>query len=216
MQGITFLFQIFIISAALLLLAGQAFSEPSFELELKELKKPSIPVIKAKKKKASAQKKIKPRIKQVTPEVIKAEEVGKGSEPVIWISELTLKAGDGCQLAERMAVALAHSVPAETLLNGLDFKPVASVVYDGQGLLLVCGVPTAEVYTYNRLLAEHNVQMLNLTGTESVGQVARQVIDCLGLSFRLDFDEHSKEDELVYLFPADKERERPLRLTIQP
>jgi hypothetical protein len=215
MPGIAFLFKIFIISAALLLLAGSSFSEPGFELELKELKKPSIPVLKTRKN-ASAKKKIKPRIKQMEPEATKPEEIKKLTEPVMFISELTLKAADICQLAERMAVALAHSVPPETLLNGLNFKRLASVVYDEQGLLVTCGMPAAEAYTYNRLLAEHEVQMLNLNGTESAEQVASEIIDCLGLSFMLDSDEHSKKDELIYLFPAGKERERPLRLTIQP
>ncbi len=216
MPGIAFLFKIFIISAALLLLAGSSFSEPGFELELKELKKPSIPVLKTRKNNTSSRKKKKPRIKQMEPEVTKPEEIKKLTEPVMLVSELTLKAADICQLAERMAVALAHSVPPETLLNGLNFKPLASVVYDEQGLLVTCGMPAAEAYTYNRLLAEHEVQMLNLKGTESAEQVASEIIDCLGLSFMLDSDEHSKKDELIYLFPAGKERERPLRLTIQP
>jgi hypothetical protein len=198
-----------------LTLASQAWSAPGFELDLKELKKPSPPPVATKKKPATTVK------KKQTAHVTKANKpqpqtVPSGTLAPVEPSELTLKAGEACPLAERLAVAIARSVPAETLLNGLDLRPLAAVSYGNLSVLITCGIPLAEAYTYRRLLEEHAVQLVNFRGNEQAEQVAGTLIDALALSYRLETDESSPAADLVYYFPADQERERPFRLTLQP
>jgi len=131
-------------------------------------------------------------------------------------SELTLKIGEACPLAERIAVAVARSVPAATLLNGLDLPSVAAVTYGNLSVLITCRIPAAEAYTYSRLLGDHAVQLVNFRGNETAEQVASTLINAFALSFRLEADNFSPTGDLVYFFPADQERERPLQLTLQP
>jgi len=131
-------------------------------------------------------------------------------------SELSLKGGNACQLAEQMAVAVAHSVAAAPLLSGLDLKPVATVRHDHLTVLITCRISPAETYTFARLLEQRQIYLLNIEGNETTAQVARNVIDALALPYMQENNEYSKEGELIYLFPVDQERKRPLRLTLQP
>jgi len=202
-----------------LLVPIQVWAAPGFDLDLKELKKPSPPPAVAKKSKpvAAVKKKASTPTKRsgqpaqppVTPPV---EPAVASLSP----SELALKAGEPCLLAERIAVAVARSVPAATLLNGLELHPVAAVSYGEVSVLITCGISAAEAYTYGRLLEEHQVELVNIRGDETAGQTARKVIDALALPYQIETDSASKDGTLTYLMPASQERQRPLRLTLQP
>lgn len=203
---------------------AQLWATPGFELDLKELKSPSSPPPAATKKNTSGKtvtKKIQPARQptQVTkkPKTAPPQQVPPAA-PVLAVapSELALKGGDACQLAERMAVSVARSVPSETLLNGLDLKPVAAVRAAGLSALITCGIPPAEAYTFARLLEAHEIQLLNINGTETISQVGHSINDTLALSYLIEKDATDQGGELIYLYPADTERQRPLRLILQP
>lgn len=209
-------------SALLLFLTQISWAAPGFDLDLKELKKPSQPAApkktappkkrkseaKATTTKPSAVADSKPAIKH--PETALASSPPPASEP----SELILHRGDNpCQLAERIAVALARTVPTELLLNGLDLKPVATVNQGQLDLMVTCRIPDAEAYTYSRLLSAHLVELVNIRGDETAGQTAQKIIDALALPY---LQEPSNNGTLIYLFPADAQRQRPLRLSVQP
>lgn len=230
MQNITRLAVVMTFALSSLAFAFQTAASPGFDLDLKDLKKPSSPPAVAKKSTtATSQKKPSAAVRQVTatqppkrqtalkPKTAPAVTPAAATASVDPVpSELTLVGGDACRLAERMAVAVARSAPAEQLLFSLNLKPVAAVQYNNLSLLISCGISAAEAYTYGRLLEEHQVQLVNISGNESVGQVARSIIDALALSYQLTGDRSGSGTALVYLFPADNERKRPLRLIIQP
>ncbi|WP_277057120.1 hypothetical protein [Trichlorobacter lovleyi] len=203
-----------------LLVPIQAWAAPGFDLDLKELKKPSPPPSVARKSKpvAAAKKKASATTKRSVQPATTSPAAEPAVVPVALLSpsELTLKAGEPCLLAERIAVAVARSVPAATLLNGLELHPVAAVSYGEVSALITCGISAAEAYTYGRLLEEHQVELVNIRGDETAGQTARKVIDALALPYQIETDSASKDGALTYLMPASKERQRPLRLTLQP
>jgi hypothetical protein len=127
---------------------------------------------------------------------------------------LTLKVTAPCQLAEQLAVAVAHRVPEQELLYDLDLKPVAAVTFGGLRLLVVCNLAAAEAYTYRRLLADHGVELVTIASGTAASVVTAVIADALGISYQLQ--QEILNGELSYLFPAEFERKRPLKLTIQP
>lgn len=218
----------FLLCSALVLLAQTVCAAPGFDLDLKELKKPSIPLAIVKKKTVAVQNKKKAEkktVQQKKPAMAKplpAVAVEHNAvKPVVLAnteaSELALHlGGNACQLAEHVAIAVARAVPATSLLNGLSLQPVASVKYAELGLMVVCGISPAEAYTYSRLLEEHHVELVNITGSETAGQTAQKIIDALAISYRIETAAKPSDGTLTYLIPASQERQRPLRLTLHP
>ena len=217
---------LFLYLALVLFSSSAAWAAPGFDLDLKELKKPSQPAApkkaappkkrkseaRATTKKTSAVADSKPAVKQS--ETALAMLPQPASEP----SELILHRGDNpCQLAERIAVALARTVPTELLLHGLDLKPVATVNHGQLDLMVTCRLPDAEAYTYSRLLSAHLVELVNIRGDETAGQTAQKIIDALALSYQQEpAEQDSNGSTRIYLFPADAQRQRPLRLIVHP
>lgn len=212
-------------SVLILLLVQITWAAPGFDLDLKELKKPSQPAVpkkaappRKKKSEAKATPKKQPAVVDAKP--IKQPEIALTPllQPVPEQSELILHRGDNpCQLAERIAVALARTVPTELLLKGLDLKPVATVNHGQLDLIVTCGLQVAEAYTYSRLLEEHQVALVNIRGDETAGQTAEKIVDALALSYRQEHAEKEGDDSTrIYLFPTDAQRQRPLRLVVQP
>jgi hypothetical protein len=213
----------FLYLALVLFTTSAVWAAPGFDLDLKELKKPSQPTVpkktttkpRKKKNEAKSTPKKQPAIVETKP-AIKQPETAVQAVPEP--SELILHRGDNpCQLAERVAVALARTVPTDSLLNGLDLKPVATVNRGQLDLMVVCGLPDAEAYTYSRLLSEHQVELVNIRGDETAGQTAQKVIDALALSYQQEqLEKEADGSRRIYLFPADAQRQRPLRLVVQP
>jgi hypothetical protein len=219
---------LFLLCSALVLQLQIVWAAPDFDLNLKDLKKPSIPTTVTKKKTVVVHKKKKTESKttqqkkpaeaEPVPAVAvkhttTSPTVQKDTEP----SELTLhQGGNACQLAERVAVAVARTVPTSSLLNGLDLKPVAAVSYGELGLMIICGMSPAEAYTYSRLLEEHQVELVNIRGDETAEQTARMVFDALALPYQIESANKAHHDSLTYFIPASQEHQRPLRLTLQP
>lgn len=208
----------------LMSLSPQLWAAPGFELDLKELKRPSPPppvnvkkkVVVTEKKKQTAPTKKKVLVtKKKKPDLPKLAVIETSPQPLS-PSELALKGGNACQLAERIAIAVAQSIPVESALNGLNLKPVVAVKSGDLTALITCGISPAEAYTFARLLQEHQVYLLNIGENETTAEVARKVIDTLALSYIRENEEPARDGELVYFFPADHERQRPLRLSLLP
>lgn len=198
-------------------ISSHAQSSASFDLDLKELKKPAAPMVLKKKvpepafrKKTEAVAIKKPAAERKTP--LQQQRVVKPQVPAM--SELTLKGTDACPLAERLAVAVAYRVPEQELLYDLALKPVAAVTFGGLRLLVVCDLPAAEAYTYRRLLADHEVALVAIDAGTLARLVTAEIADALGMSYQVQ--EETPKGELSYLFPAEFERKRPLKLAILP
>lgn len=216
-----------VLAALLLAVPLQAWGAADFDLDLKELKRPVAPTPAKKHKPKTASKKksvpkqakstAKPPAETATPVTVATPATGPSVATVnLAPAELELTGTNACQLAERMAVAVARPVPAAELLHGLDLQPVAAVRYAGLEALVVCGLSQAEAYTYGRLLAEHEVELIAISAQEQPATVARAITDALALSYQMEEDHTSQSGAVVYLFPANQERQRPLRLSIHP
>ncbi len=216
-----------VLAALLLAVPLQAWGAADFDLDLKELKRPVAPspAKKHKAKTASKKKSVpkqakntsKPPAETAPLAAVAATPTGPGVAAAdIAPAELDLTGTDACQLAERLTVALGRPVPAAELLHGLNLQPVAAVRYAGLEALVICGLSPAEAYTYGRLLAEHEVELIAISPQEQPATVARAITDALALSYQVEKDHTPEGGALVYLFPANQERQRPLRLSIRP
>lgn len=224
MQNCNTVVRLAMVAWFLMATSPQLWAAPGFDLDLKELKKPSAPPP------AATKKAVKPAAKTRHHASAKKQNrtTGRKNSPVqkqaettvaalsVAPSELVLKGGDACQLAERMAVAVARSVPAESVLNGLELKPVVAVKSGDLTMLITCSLSPAEAYTFARLLETRQIYLLNIGEHETTAQVAQGIIDTLALSYIRENDTASPPGELSYLFPADQERQRPLKLTLLP
>lgn len=196
---------------------------PGFDLDLKELKKPSAVIVTPKKqtpvqkvsktaaitkitaKKAAAPAKtIQPPKKLVSPPApIQTPVPRQGIEQIVILDGAT-----ACRLALLLLKAVAEPVPPAEVLQGLSLPVAAAAHLQGATALLTCGLPTAEAYTFRRLLEVDGIQLINLTGDEQAIQVVQAVAQGLGLSYyRL-----LQETPLSYL--TNDHQGRPIRLVI--
>lgn len=222
MPPVTPLLRSFWLLFGMLAAAPSALATSGFELDLKELKRPGLPPSLQKKIPAAPDRKTPPAAAK-TPATVR-KPAGQVSDPLQPArtfqphdpSELTLKQGNPCRLAEQIAVAVAHAVPEHTLLFGLKLTPVAAVTFGGLQALVLCNLPEAEAYTYGRLLADHDIQLVNISADTDAAMIVARIADALGLTYRLEKEAAAPQAEQAVLFPAAFERKRPLRLTIQP
>lgn len=210
---------------AVLLLNSVCQAEPSFELPLKELKKPSLPPS-AKKSKAAARQtaktaetSAKPRkTASSTPQkavktAAAAPAVSAPAQPATpKIDEVTLKPGLACWFAGQTAGIVAAPVTAPELQKGFRLAPVAVAQHDEVTTLITCGLPDAEAYTIARLLAARNLQMLNINGTESSEQTVEKVLNSLGFSYQRE----QGEGAASFIVALDGTQEKLVRLVISP
>ena len=177
-------------------------AQSGFELNLKELKKPSATLLappKAKAKAASApQKKSRP-----APLVKKATAPPpKPAERVV-----LLDGASGCQVARMLLEAVAAPAKPADMLHGLALQVTAAGSYQGVTAVLVCDLPTAEAYTFGRLLEADGITLINVAGDEPAGVAIDAVAEAVGLSYRL-----LQDSPLSYL--ANDHQGRPVRLVI--
>lgn len=216
-----------------------AAGNSSFDLDLKELKRaaklPTTTVTGKGKQKTTAKqngkkpvagrmveeskkqqvKQLPPKVKtenQAKRDVTEEMEQSEGVTP----AELTLQRGDNpCQLAGHIAVAVGRSVPPAELLHGLPLEPVAAISNDDLKMLVVCRVEPARLYTFERLLQLHNLILVNIDDSETAEQVAEKIINQLGLCYRIEDDRPDKTEGRTWFLPENRQRIRPLRLTVR-
>lgn len=203
----------------LVLAATPTCTAAPFDLELHELNKPFTPQGEIRKKPVKApaaapRQRTKASKATALPKPAPKTPTVAAPPPV---AELSLKTDNSCRLAENMAAALGRAVPIESLLNGLNLHPVAAVQSENGGLLITCGLPTAEAYTYQRLLEEHNVRLMNVAETDAAGKVVQELVGHLGLACSQDTDGAATGGDLIYRCPATGALpQRPLLLILQP
>lgn len=191
---------------------------PGFELDLKELKKPSVP-----KKPTSAPKTQK---KPATATAVtkrpastkkSAQGVVSPTKPVVAAvspkpddatpQHVFLDGTSACPLARQLLEAVAEPVPAGELRELITLPVAAAGRYQGLTAVLVCGLPPAEVYTFRRLAMMHEAQLVNLTGDEQPAQVVQAIAQGLGLSYR-----QQQEHPLSYLINDAQGRQIRLKV----
>lgn len=205
-----------------LLLSGivQA-ADPSFELPLHELKKPSLPPSPPKAAAGGRKASKKPRkhrtetaaatagATEPAPAVAQAP-ASEETSPAV--EEVQLTAGLPCWFAGQVAGVLAAQAPADPLLRGFRLAPVALPRHEGATVVVTCGLPAAEAYTTARLLETRHLGLVNLTGDESAENVLEQVLGGLGFSYVVE----GAAGERRFLVSLQSEPETLLRLLIKP
>ena len=129
------------------------------------------------------------------------------------VREVQVHSATPCLLAREFADTLALSTPAITALMRAES---VSMVYNGQKLVVACGLTDAETYTAQRLLARHGAQLLLFEGDEPSRTVIEELADSLGIPFRLANGTSGDELPATYFFSAVDVSGRDIRLTILP
>ncbi|CAH2031759.1 hypothetical protein [Trichlorobacter ammonificans] len=210
-------------------------ADPSFELPLKELKKPSLPpsskktavgsgtksAAKSSEGARSGRKSRRHRTGKAEAMTAAAPDVptpAVASAPVpaadvtSTVEEVLLTPGLPCWFAGQVAGVLAAPAPAAPLLRGFKLAPVALPRHEGATVVITCGLPAAEAYTTARLLETRHLNLLNLEGNEAPERVLEQVLDSLGFSYVVE----GSAEERQYLVSLDNDPETLLRLVIKP
>lgn len=192
---------------------------PGFELDLKELKKPSSTLI-APKKQTAAPKKAQPqptvKVPARNPKTVHQAKQPPKTQPAPQVTTtphepveqvVLLDGATPCQLARLLLEAVAKPVPVAEALQGIAAPATAAGRHHGATAVLACGMPPAESYTFRRLLEADGIQLISLTGTEQPAQVVQAVALGLGLSYRQQHD-----SPLSYL--TNDHQGRPIRLMV--
>jgi len=210
--------------ASLMLLAvGASAAPPGFDLDLKELKKPPAVIVTHKKqapvqkaptkapaaartttkKTAAPTKTALPSKKLVSPPVPNQTPV----PPDVAEQIILLDGKTACRLAQLLLEAVAEPAPVAETLQGLPLSAASAARLQGATVLLTCGLPTAEAYTFGRLLEAERVTLINVAADQPLAVTVDQVAQALGLSYRL-----LQDNPLSYL--TSDQQGRPLRLVI--
>lgn len=198
---------VLLVLAALMTAQHAALAAPAgFELDLKELKKPSAALItppKAKAKTASApQKKARPT-RTAAPLIKKATAPpAKPAERVVLLDGAT-----GCHVARMLLEAVASPTTVTDRLQGLALQVTTAGSYQGVTAVLVCGLPTAESYTVGRLLEADGITLINVAADQPTEVAIDAVAEAVGLSYRL-----LQDTPLSYL--TNDHQGQPIRLVI--
>jgi len=205
-----------------LLTAGAIAAPPGFDLDLKELKKPPT-VIVTHKKQAPAQKapKASAAARTITKKTTAPTKTAQASKKLVSppvphqtpvppdVAEqiILLDGKTACRLAQLLLEAVAEPTPVAETLQGLPLTATSAARLQGATVVLTCGLPTAEAYTFRRLLEADGIQLINLAGDEQASQVVQTVALGLGLSYR-----QQQDNPLSYL--TNDSQSRPVRLII--
>lgn len=206
---------VLLVLAALLTAPHAALAAPAgFELDLKELKKPSSPLA-APPKRATAPKATKPHATAKAP-AKKARPAAKvaqrATQPALAPREtdelvVLLDGATPCQRARLLLDAVAKPLPVAEVLQGLAVPATAAGRHQGATVVLACDLPTAEAYTFGRLLEADGVTLINVAADASAELTVDLFAEALGLSYRL-----LQDNPLSYL--VNDQQGRPLRLVI--
>lgn len=215
---------ILLVLAALLTAPYAALAAPAgFELDLKELKKPSSKLI-APKKQAAAPKKAQPyptaktpaKKATSTPKTVRQAKQPVSTQPATQVTTtphepveqvVLLDGATACQLARLLLDAVAKPIPVAELLQGLAAPATAAGRHQGASAVLACDLPAAEAYTFGRLLEADGIKLINVTANQPTELTVDLVAQALGLSYRL-----LQDNPLSYL--TNDQQGRPLRLEI--
>jgi len=127
-------------------------------------------------------------------------------------SGITITAAPPCQLARDMVEKLGLQIPPPDRLKNLQ---TVSAAHAGRSVTVVCGLTLAERYTYERLLAHADLDILAFEGGESEERVVEKLATRLGLVFRKR-DPDAATLPLTYIFAPFGSWTTELALTIQP
>ena len=84
----------------------------------------------------------------------------------------------------------------------------------GLKVVIACGLSPDKIYTYERLLAQHEMQLLAFTGTESGSYVIRKLANRLSLAYRQPEPDAAGYQPSSYLFPAIGPNGQDILITI--
>ena len=227
---------------AMFLAATTAFAQPSFELDLSELKKPAPPAPqeKPKPKPRQAQTKVvqkpvqskqpsqvetKPAVKttqaQPKPATVKATPLPQPQPTAAPVSkeptyrEVILATAPPCEMVPSILAIVATPVSTSELLNGITLAAPYAASYSGANLIVTCGLPAAEEMTFRKILASRGTELLNIIGHEQPDQLMFDISSALGISYQLQMEQR-KDRGMVFVLPPRNSGYLETRLILIP
>lgn len=143
-----------------------------------------------------------------TPEVMPSHPTDTTGE-----QRITINAAPPCDLANSIAREMGLLVPDKSLVPGAS---TFTAEYAGITVVVACGLPKDTAYTYERLLARHDVRLLDFDRKESCKSVVEKMAQLLGLSYLPADPSAAGDPPVTYLFPAIGPNSHDIRLTIAP
>jgi len=134
-------------------------------------------------------------------------------QPVITstLREVSISPASSCALAHEIAKQLNLLVPSTKSISGED---TLTAEHMGLKVVIACGLSPDKIYTYERLLAQHEMQLLAFTGTESGSHVIRKLANRLSLAYRQPEPDATGYQPSSYLFPAIGPNGQDILITI--
>lgn len=129
------------------------------------------------------------------------------------VREVSISAAPPCILAHEIVKQLDLLVPSTKLILGED---TLTAEHAGLKVVVACDLSSDKAYTYERLLAQHDIQLLVFTGTEPSRRVIKKLANRLSLSYRQSDPDATGNQPPTYLFPAIGPNGQDIRLTIVP
>lgn len=129
------------------------------------------------------------------------------------LREVSISDAPPCVLARELAKQLDLLVPSTKLISGGD---TLTAEHAGLKVVVACGLSSDQAYTYERLLALHDIQLLVFTGTEPSKRVIKKLANYLSLSYQQADPNATGNLPLTYLFSATSPNGQDIRLTILP
>lgn len=117
-----------------------------------------------------------------------------------------------CTVAREMVEKLGLMTPSPASIQETEN---VSAVYAGRTVTIICGLSGAERYTYERLLADGNTQLLVYEENESAERVVEKLAGELGLSYRKQIA-GADVAHTTYTFSPFGVRLQDLQMTILP
>lgn len=129
------------------------------------------------------------------------------------VREVSISAATPCTLAQEMIKQLGLVAPSTKFILGED---VLTAEHAGAKVVVACDLSSDKAYTYERLLALHDIQLLIFTGAEPSKRVIKKVANSLSLSYQKTDPDATGNLPLTYLFPAVGPNGQDIRMTILP
>lgn len=131
--------------------------------------------------------------------------------PAAKTSREGVNAASSCSLAHEILTKLNLLVTPAKLISGDD---ALTAEHAGLKVVITCGLSSDKTYTYERLLAQDNMQLLVFTGTESGRYVIRKLANRLSLLYKLTESDTAGGQQATYIFPAIGPNGQDISITI--
>ncbi|HEY3307827.1 MAG TPA: LysM domain-containing protein [Desulfuromonadaceae bacterium] len=136
------------------------------------------------------------------------------SKDTLLPAAVTISAAPSCGIARAIADRLGLLTP--DLIKPQADQEIISAANAGLKVVVACGLSTAEIYTYERLLSQKDTTLLIFNGNEPYSRVVEKLANRLGLDYEPVSPDANGDLPLSFIFSKVGSSEQRMRLTIVP